>query len=46
MRIGIIGTGRIVSRFVSEVETVNNVEVSAIYNPHIESVLFFQRKII
>ena len=44
MRIGIIGTGRIVSRFVSEVETVNNVEVSAIYNPHIESVLFFAEK--
>ena len=44
MRIGIIGTGRIVGRFISEVETVNNVEVSAIYNPHIESVLFFAEK--
>lgn len=41
MRIGIIGTGRIVSRFITEVKTVNNVEVAAIYNPYIESVLFF-----
>ena len=44
MRIGVIGTGRIVSRFISEVETVNNVSVAAIYNPHIESVLFFAEK--
>lgn len=44
MRIGIIGTGRIVTRFINEVKEVDNVEVSAIYNPHIESVLFFAEK--
>lgn len=41
MRIGIIGTGRIVGRFISEAETVDKVNVSAIYNPHIETVKFF-----
>lgn len=41
MRIGIIGTGRIVSRFISEAETVDKVNVTAIYNPHIETVLFY-----
>lgn len=45
MRIGIIGTGRIVSRFISEAETVDKVNVTAIYNPHIETVKFFAEKI-
>ena len=44
MRIGIIGTGRIVGRFISEAETVDKVNVSAIYNPHIETVKFFAQK--
>lgn len=44
MRIGIIGTGRIVGRFISEAETVDKVNVSAIYNPHIETVKFFAEK--
>ncbi len=44
MRIGIIGTGRIVSRFISEAETVDKVNVTAIYNPHIETVKFFAQK--
>lgn len=44
MRIGIIGTGRIVSRFISEAETVDKVNVTAIYNPHIETVKFFAEK--
>jgi len=44
MRIGIIGTGRIVGRFISEAETVDKVNVTAIYNPHIETVEFFAQK--
>ena len=44
MRIGIIGTGRIVGRFISEAETVDKVNVTAIYNPHIETVKFFAEK--
>ena len=44
MRIGIIGTGRIVGRFISEAETVDKVNVTAIYNPHIETVKFFAQK--
>ena len=44
MRIGIIGTGRIVNRFISESKAVDIVEIAAIYNPHIESVLFFAEK--
>ncbi len=44
MRIGIIGTGRIVGRFISEAETVDKVNVAAIYNPHIETVKFFAEK--
>jgi len=44
MRIGIIGTGRIVGRFISEAETVDKVNVTAIYNPHIETVKFFTQK--
>ena len=44
MRIGIIGTGRVVGRFISEAETVDKVNVSAIYNPHIETVKFFAEK--
>ena len=44
MRIGIIGTGRIVHKFISECETVNNVDVSTIYNPDIDEVRDFAVK--
>lgn len=36
-RLGIIGSGRIATRFVPEVEYVEGVNVEVIYNPHIES---------
>ena len=41
IRIGIIGTGRIATRFMSECDEVDNVRVVAIYSHHIESVRFF-----
>ncbi|MCR4611988.1 MAG: Gfo/Idh/MocA family oxidoreductase [Lachnospiraceae bacterium] len=41
MRVGIIGTGRIVGRFVSECKVVDNVDITAIYNPHVETAMFF-----
>ena len=34
MRIGIIGTGRIAKRFISECSFVPELDVSAVYNPH------------
>lgn len=37
MRLGIIGTGRIAGRFVSEAECVDGIDVVTVYNPHIES---------
>lgn len=36
-RLGIIGTGRIVHRFVPEARTINDLEVIAVYNPRITS---------
>lgn len=47
IRIGIIGTGRIVERFWDECLYVENIQVAAIYNRHIESVRWFaeQKKI-
>ena len=44
MRIGIIGTGRIVHKFISECDTVNNVDIVAIYNPDIDEVRDFAVK--
>lgn len=41
MRIGIIGTGRIAARFVEESRHVDGVYISAIYNRHIESAMWF-----
>ncbi|MCR5143892.1 MAG: Gfo/Idh/MocA family oxidoreductase [Lachnospiraceae bacterium] len=41
IRIGIIGTGRIATRFMSECDEANNAKVVAIYSHHIESVRFF-----
>ena len=34
MRIGIIGTGRIAKKFLTEAEFVDEASVSMIYNPH------------
>lgn len=44
MRIGIIGNGRIASRFLKEVDYVNDAKVSAIYNPHEGSAAAFVGK--
>lgn len=43
INIGIIGTGRIAARFLEESKYVSGINVSAIYNPHIESVLWFAK---
>lgn len=43
INIGIIGTGRIAARFLEESRYVSGINVSAIYNPHIESVLWFAK---
>ena len=43
VNIGIIGTGRIASRFLEESRYVSGINVSAIYNPHLESVLWFAK---
>ena len=34
MKIGMIGTGRIATRFMPEIRVVEGIEVSAVYNPH------------
>ena len=44
MQLGIIGTGRIVAKFLKECEEVNGVNVTAIYNPHIETVKYFAKQ--
>ena len=44
MRVGIIGTGRIVMRFVAECAEVDNVDITAIYNPHRESTVHFAKQ--
>ena len=36
-RIGIVGSGRIARRFVPETKVVNSVEVTAVYDPNIDS---------
>lgn len=41
MRIGIIGTGRIVERFVSECVFAQDVVITAVYNPNLESAKYF-----
>ena len=43
VNVGIIGTGRIASRFLEESRYVSGIHVSAIYNPHLESVLWFAK---
>ena len=41
INIGIIGTGRIAARFLEESSYVSGINVSAIYNPHLESCLLY-----
>lgn len=43
INIGIIGTGRIAARFLEESKYVSGINVSAIYNPHLESALWFAK---
>lgn len=42
-RIGIVGTGRIVARFLDEARTVSGVNVQGVYNPHVESAMKFAK---
>lgn len=44
IKIGIIGTGRIASRFLEESKYVSNVEIAAVYNRHIESTIWFAQQ--
>ena len=44
IRIGIIGTGRIASRFIPEAETIEEVEVTSIFNPRLSSAREFAEK--
>ncbi|MCR5622636.1 MAG: Gfo/Idh/MocA family oxidoreductase [Treponema sp.] len=44
IRLGIIGTGRIASRFINEVRYVNGIEITGIYNPHIDSAAGFAQR--
>ena len=39
VRIGVIGSGNIASRFIKEASYVSDVQVTAIYNPHIDSAM-------
>jgi len=43
-RIGIIGTGRIANRFVSEAALVSGVNTQGVYNPHMESARMFAER--
>ena len=43
-RIGIIGTGRIANRFVTEATLVSGVNTQSVYNPHINSAQIFANK--
>ena len=44
IKIGIIGTWRIASRFLEESKYVNNIEIAAVYNCHIESTMWFAQQ--
>lgn len=37
VELGIVGTGRIANRFVPEAHIIENVQIAAVYNPHLES---------
>ena len=43
-RIGIIGTGRIANRFVTEAALVSGVNTQSVYNPHIKSAQLFANR--
>ena len=43
-RVGIIGNGRIASRFIPEAKFVSGVNVQSVYNPHVESARRFAEK--
>lgn len=43
IRMGIVGTGRVAPRFLSEIKYVSGIEVVAAYNPNIESVKAFEK---
>ena len=36
-RLGIVGTGRVANRFISEVKNVSGIDAHGVYNPHYES---------
>ncbi|MCD7994571.1 MAG: Gfo/Idh/MocA family oxidoreductase [Clostridia bacterium] len=40
-RAGVIGTGRIVNRFMPEADLADGIQVQAVYNPHLESAVRF-----
>ncbi len=44
IRVGIIGTGRITARFMSEIKYVSGIEASCVYNPNAESAERFADK--
>lgn len=44
IRIGVVGTGRIASRFIPEAKFVSGIEVTSAYNPHKDSVQRFANK--
>ena len=44
IRIGIVGSGRIAGRFVSEARYVSGIHVESVFNPHIESARRFADK--
>ena len=44
IRLGIIGTGRIAKRFVTEVKYVSGINTEMVYNPHIESARLFAKE--
>jgi len=44
IQIGIVGSGRIAPRFVSEAKFVSGVHVRSVYNPHVESAMEFAQK--
>lgn len=44
IRIAIIGTGRIANRFVTDAALVNEVQITCVYNPHLNSAEAFAKK--
>lgn len=44
IQIGIVGSGRIAPRFLSEAKYVSGAHVQAVYNPHVESALAFAKQ--